>query len=100
MAWASAVTGFTFTQACSQPGNVPVATNTLLPKVNGNMMMNPKPCTACGVLTYMPSSAQTQHKPNANVMIRSTPASASHALVCTRKPSSEPYANSTANEAT
>src|SRR5256885_13377432 len=93
------VTGLTFTQACSQPGRVWVGTNTLLPKVSGNMMMNPKPCNDCGELTNIPSSTQTQHSASANEMISRYAAVIANGLAWNRKPSSIPYPATTAADA-
>ncbi|OLE26016.1 MAG: hypothetical protein AUG44_14250 [Actinobacteria bacterium 13_1_20CM_3_71_11] len=84
------MTGLIFTQACSQPGSVWVGTNTLLPKVSGNMRMNPKPCNDCADRTNIAISTQTQHRASANAVIsRYAPATA-NTLVWNRKPSSIP----------
>src|SRR5579859_1300701 len=56
LAPASAVTGLTRTQACSQPGSVLVWMNTLLPNASGNMTRKLNPCRLCGDFTYRPRS--------------------------------------------
>src|SRR5215471_19111687 len=90
LASVSAVSGLTFTQACSQPGSVVVLTNTLLPNVSGNITMNPNPCRLCGDFTYSPSSTQIQPTANPNMNMSTTAASANSGLVPMRNPSSEP----------
>src|ERR1700685_2634789 len=77
-ALASAVTGLTLTQACSQPGRVLVWMNTLLPNASGNITMNPNPCRLCGDFTYRPRSTQIQPtaKPKTNIS-RTAPSVAS-----------------------
>src|SRR3954447_2642450 len=50
------VTGFTLTQACSQPGMVAVGTKTLLVNVNGKVTTNPKICTFSGLPATTPTS--------------------------------------------
>src|SRR5258708_25668724 len=92
-ALASAVTGLIFTHACSQPGSVEVLTKTLLPKVRGNITMNPNPCRLCGDFTNSPSTTQIQPTANPNKNMSKTAASANSGLVPMRKPSREPYPN-------
>ena len=98
LALASAVTGLTLTQACSQPGRVLVWMNTLLPNASGNMTMNPNPCRLCGDLTYRPRSTQIQPTAKPKTSISPTAPSAASGLVAIRNPSSDPYAKTIATE--
>src|SRR5262245_39436500 len=92
----SAVTGLILTQACSQPGSVLVCTNTLLPKVSGNITMKPKPCRLCGDFTYRPSSTQIQPTAKPKTNIKTTAPSANTGFVAILKPSSDQYAKTIA----
>ena len=82
--------GLTFTNACSQPGIVAVATKVLLPKLSGSTSRNPIPCTAPDVRATMPMKTEIQQKHRAKAMARPTAASADTQLVWTRKPISMP----------
>src|SRR5271170_3794126 len=100
LALASAVTGLTLTQACSQPGRVLVWMNTLLPKASGNMTMKLNPCRLCGDFTYRPRSTQIQPTAKPKTNISPIAPSVEMGLVAIRKPSSDPYAKTIAIETT
>src|SRR5690606_28061564 len=59
------LTGLTFTNASSHPGNVAAGTNTLLTIVSGNIAVKPKICTRSGSLAVMPTSTDTHEKHSA-----------------------------------
>jgi len=94
------VIGLTFTKACSQPGIVVVGTSTLLPNTSGNMPRDPNVCTACGVFSSSPMSAESQHMDTAKVSSSRQPPSADSGLVSIRNPRTAPNPMVTAIETT
>jgi predicted ATPase len=86
----SSVTGLTLTQACIQPGMVPVGTNALEAKVSGKITVKPKIWTFSGWSTSMPISTGSQENASVKATSRATAPSASSGPVWTRKPSSMP----------
>lgn len=88
---ARCVTGLIFTNACSQPGSVPVSAKTLLPKVNGNRM----PCTDPAVRAFIPIHTDSHPRHSAKRIASRHPATAAAGFVRMRKPMAYPAPSST-----
>src|SRR5579863_9726474 len=76
--------GFTFTNACSQPGIVETRTNVLLPNDSGNTIRNITPCTAPADRTVMPTNTEIQANDSAKQIAIATAASSFSGSVWTR----------------
>jgi hypothetical protein len=73
-------------------------TSRLLPNTSGNMARNPNHCTACGVFTSRPMSAENQHMASANTRSSRQAATAARGEVVMRNPRIMPKPSVTATE--